>query len=566
MARKSRKACVATKSEILTEEHIFRTAIYVRLSEEDERKIENESVENQIAFLQDFVEKNLTLTLGDFYVDRGITGTKFDRPEFNRMIGDIKAGKINCVVVKDLSRLGRNYIEAGEYIEKIFPFFGVRFIAVIDNYDSLTSKPNEEGLAVPLKNLINEAYAKDISRKICTTNENRFKQGIFPATKIAYGFVRDPENKHNILVDENVREVIIRIFTEYIGGANMTQIARGLNDDGILSPYAYQQQKGMTGKGDGLHLWNQRRIHYILCNPVYAGDAQIAKTRRHFYLGMENRVKREDGYYFKGHHEAIVDEDIFELAQKMLQKSKDQRSAAVESNKEIRQYKEDFLQGKLFCADCGNRLIMNRNARRVKNGVRYYNWYECARTSTYGEQDPSKYVKVEKVENLVMELIRQHVAVYMDARGRMKILNQKPYAIAKRDLLEKRCGEFKERRARIENFIGNLYEDYADGIFSEDEYFEMKAGYVAELEELEDLLAGAEAELATYSVEYEGNTDMADVFTRYLGVETLNRELVQAFIKRIICYGKDRFEVEYNFADEFRSFFELVELRGEERE
>ena len=176
MARKSRKE--AACATVPTEDSGYRAGIYVRLSREDGRKVESGSVENQIEFLTDFVDKEESLQLTDTYVDRHITGTRFDRPEFNRLMADVRSGRVNCVVVKDLSRLGRNYLEAGDYIEKIFPFFGVRFIAVTDGYDSLVSNSSEDGLVVPLKNLVNEAYAKDISKKICTSFENQFKPGI----------------------------------------------------------------------------------------------------------------------------------------------------------------------------------------------------------------------------------------------------------------------------------------------------------------------------------------------------------------------------------------------------
>ena len=171
MARKSRKNIVNTgKNEEKKQTGVaYRVAIYVRLSVEDERKIECESVENQIKLLRDYVESSEDLVEYDLYVDRGFTGTKFDRPEFNRMVADMRVGKFNCIVVKDLSRLGRNYLETGNYLESIFPIFGIRFISVTDHYDSLTAKASEDGLIVPLKNLINEAYAKDISKKISST-------------------------------------------------------------------------------------------------------------------------------------------------------------------------------------------------------------------------------------------------------------------------------------------------------------------------------------------------------------------------------------------------------------
>lgn len=279
MARKSRKENASVQAAAL-EVKTYKTAIYVRLSREDERKVESESVENQTEFLKDYVSKDASLELVDEYVDRHFTGTKFDRPEFMRMLEDVKGGRIDCVVVKDLSRLGRNYLEAGDYIEKIFPFFGVRFVAVADGYDSLTSNPAEDGLVVPLKNLINEAYAKDISKKICTSFENQFKQGIFFATTAAYGYKKDPDDSHMVLVDEDVRDVVVRIFSEYTGGKSLAQLARDLNMDGIPAPSVYWQQKDVIHEQKYTNLWEGKQIRRILQNPIYIGDVQIGKTRR----------------------------------------------------------------------------------------------------------------------------------------------------------------------------------------------------------------------------------------------------------------------------------------------
>ena len=206
MARKSRKNIenICKEKSNQGKGKIYRTAIYVRLSVEDERKIECESVENQIKLLRDYVSKNVDLKEADLYVDRGITGTKFDRPEFNRMIKDMRAGRLDCILVKDLSRLGRNYLETGNYLESIFPIFGIRFISVTDHYDSLTAKASEDGLIVPLKNLINEAYAKDISKKVSSSVLARQKQGKHIAGKPPYGYKKDPEDIHHLIIDESV--------------------------------------------------------------------------------------------------------------------------------------------------------------------------------------------------------------------------------------------------------------------------------------------------------------------------------------------------------------------------
>ena len=558
MARKSRKE---TATAAVTEVKGYKTAIYVRLSREDERKIESESVENQIEFLKDFVGKDATLTLVDEYVDRAVTGTKFDRPEFNRMIADIRSGRINCVVVKDLSRLGRNYLEAGDYIEKIFPFFGVRFIAVTDNYDSLTSNPTEDGLVVPLKNLINEAYAKDISKKICTSFENQFKQGVFLACTAAYGYKKDPNDSHMVLVDEEVKDVVVRIFDEYVSGKSMAQIARELNKDGVLAPGAYWYSKGVA-KRKYKNLWIGGVIGRILQNPIYTGDVRIGKTQKCYYKGITKPVKRE-GYYVENHHEAIIDHKTFDRVQEMIEANKKEYFALRGRYKGRENKKADLLQGLMYCGDCGNRMTMHRHNRTLASGeIGHYSRYVCNMSSHYGDADPSKSIKVEKMEIFVLELIKGHIAVYVDAKDRLKILNKKPAAVGKRAELEKKLSELDGRRGKINGFIRNLYEDFTDEILSEDEYLEMKSGYVSELDALEAETAEVKAAYESYTDSYGGDAEMAEAFSKYVGVDELTRELAVTFIKKITCFSNDRFDVEYAFSDEYQKFMDLVEKRG----
>ena len=563
MARKSRKELSSTMPQV-PEAKEYRTAVYVRLSREDERKIESESVENQLEFLKDFVGKDSSLVLVDEYIDRHVTGTKFDRPEFNRMIADARSGRINCVVVKDLSRLGRNYLEAGDYIEKVFPFFGVRFIAVTDNYDSLASDSAEDGLVVPLKNLINEAYAKDISKKICTSFENQFKQGIFFATTAAYGYKKDPDDPHMVLVDEDVKDIVIRVFSEYTGGKSLAQIARDLNMEGIPAPSVYWQQKGVIHKQKYTNLWEGKQIRNILQNPIYTGDVQISKTKKCYYKGITSAVRRDDGYYVKDHHEAIVDHRTFDKAQEMLKAKRGEYFSTRGKNDEIRNKKPDYFQGLMYCGHCGNKMNMYRKTIKLVNGVGHYSTYVCRRSATYGPDDPPKNIKAEDMEDAVLELIKQHIAIYVGVRDRLKVLNRKPAAIGKKAELEDKLSELKSRKGKVEGFIRNLYEDFTDGVFSEAEYLEMKAGYVSELNALDADMEDVRNRIETYSVSYGGKADMASVFSKYIGVDKLNREVVVAFIARITCFSKTRFEVEYTFFDEMAAFMDLVEKRGAE--
>lgn len=559
MARKSRKesAVVAASAEVKG----YKTAIYVRLSREDERKVESETVENQIEFLKDYVSKDDSLVLTDEYVDRHFTGTKFDRPEFNRMIADVKSGRINCVVVKDLSRLGRNYLEAGDYIEKIFPFFGVRFIAVTDNYDSLTSNPTEDGLVVPLKNLINEAYAKDISKKISTSYENKFKQGIFLATTAAYGYKKDPDDSHMVLVDDDVKDIVIRIFKDYVGGKSMALIARELNAEGVLAPSVYWQTKDVIHVDKYTNLWEGKQIRRILQNPIYVGDVRIGKTHKCYYKGITKAQNRE-GYYFENHHEAIIDRETFDRAQERLNAKRKEYFSVCGTYDGIRNEKPDFLQGLLYCGHCGNKMNMYRKTVKLVDSVGHYSTYVCRRSATYGADDPAKNVKAEDLEAMVLELIKQHIAVYVDARDRLRTLNKKTEAVGKRTELECKVSDCESRKDKVGDLIQNIYEDFRDGVLSEDEYLEMKSGYVAEIERLDADMAELREVIETYSPAYDGDSGMAEVFSKYIGIETLNRAVVEAFIKKITCYSKERFDVEYTFADKLQELMELGKQRG----
>jgi DNA invertase Pin-like site-specific DNA recombinase len=558
MARKSRKESAAV-TPAAAEVKGYKSVIYVRLSREDERKIASESVENQMEFLKDFVEKDSSLVLTGEYVDRHVTGTKFDRPEFNRMIDDIRSGKINCVVVKDLSRLGRNYLEAGDYIEKIFPFFGVRFIAVTDNYDSLTSNPTEDGLVVPLKNLINEAYAKDISKKICTSFENQFKQGIFFATTAAYGYKKDPEDPHMVLVDEDVKDIVVRIFTEYTGGKSLNQIARDLNNDGIPAPSVYWQEKDVIHKQKYSSVWENKQIRNLLLNPIYIGDVQIAKTQKCYYKGITSAIKRDDGYYVENHHEAIIDRDTFQRAQEMMEVKRAEYFSTRGKYEGIQNNRESIFRGVLYCDHCGKKMNIYRRTVKLVNGVGHYSTYVCRRSANNNLNDPPKNVKADDLDALVLKLIQQHIAVYVDAKDRLKKLNRAPAASVKKAELQKKMTDLEARQDKINNFIKNLYEDFADGVFTEDDYLEMKAGYLAELDAVSAEIGEVQRAIDLYAADYAGDEEMAAAFAKYIGVESISRELVTTFIKKITCYSKTRFEVEYTRGDELQELLELVE-------
>ena len=409
--------------------------------------------------------------------------------------------------------------------------------------------------------MFNEAYAKDISKKICSTFEGLFEKGVFLATTAAYGYKKNPEDSHNLLVDENVRDVVVRIFRERLEGKSLAQIARGLNADGILAPSVYWQSIGVIHKEKYTNLWEGKQVRRILENVVYTGDVEISKSYRAYYKGVTKPVSRDKGerFYVEGHHEAVIDHETFDRVQELLQARKREYFSARENTGGDRNRREDKLQGLLFCGHCGNKMNLYRKTVKLVGGYGHYSTYVCRRAATYGEADPPKNIKADVMEGLVMELLRAHMAVYVDARERMRALNRGPEAAGRRTALEKELSGKAGRRDKVSGFIRVLYDDFTDGVFSEGEYLEMKAGYVSELEVLDAEVAALEAEAERLAPDYAGDGKMAAAFGKYLGAEELTKELAQTFIKKIICYGSDRFDVEYTFAEELA---DLVEKGG----
>ena len=565
MARKSRKTnAVEAPAKAAVAKDTYKTAIYIRLSVEDERKIESDSVENQRAFLADYVAKQDDLSLVGTYMDRGVTGTKFDRPEFNRLISDMRAGKITCIVVKDLSRLGRDYLEAGDYIEKIFPFFGVRFIAVTDGYDSLRASASEDGFVVPLKNLINEAYAKDISKKISSTYESMYKAGLYPCCTVPYGYLKDPDDKRNMLVDENVRDVVVRIFNERLSGVSMCQIARNLNEDGILAPSPYWQSIGVlkTTKFSNVK-WEMKAIRRLLMNPIYIGDVEMRKTRSALYKGIrkETPTAKEERIYVENHHEAIIDRDTFNKVQELLREQKAEYDAAHGVFGDKKNQKENLFKGLIFCADCGHAMGLYRKTVKLPSGYFYYNTYTCNRAGTYLDDDPHKNVKAEDLEAMVLELIRTHIRTYLDASMALDKVNKSSAARKSMKALEKEQKKLMERKEHIAGVSANLYGDYADGLFSESEYLEMKKEYLNEITGIDKRLEEINDELATYHAGYGEETDLGKACRKYEGVASLTGDMVRCFITKVVCSASDRFDVHYRFENDYKLISELVDKR-----
>lgn len=569
MARKSRKAAASglmAKDAVnpAQEMKVYRTAAYARLSVEDSKNPDCDTIENQLSLVRDYIASRPYLTQTAEYIDNGVSGTRFDRPEFTRMVNDMRAGEIDCIVVKDLSRLGRNYLETGDYLEKIFPFFGIRFIAVTDGYDSTASSAADDGLIVPLKNLINEAYAKDMSKKISTAIDIKQRQGKFIGCRAPYGYRKSPEDKNQLIVDREASPIVARIFECKAAGMGNGAIARMLNEEGIASPMRYKYEKGLTKNkryADGL--WNDSTIAAIILNPVYIGDMEQGIQKEAMYMGIKKyKPQKSERIYVAGTHEPIVSRELYNRVQELVEERK-QRIIADRKKYGSVGKRENKFSHIIFCGDCGGRLGFHRHVKKYPSGkIHVYYDYFCPNSESYGEKFcKRKRIKMQELEEAVGAALRLHINLFLDTKEVLQNLNRTAQAKQIQDGYRRQMAETRNRMERAQSMNSSLYSDYADGLLNERDYLFAKKKYVKEAEELAQKLSELAAMQETYEAEYAGDTGMAETIGRYADFQELSPEMVHALIRKIVFFGEGRIEIGYTFADEMKEFVELAECR-----
>ena len=563
MARKSRRNADNTAVMItnnMATGKVYHAALYARISSEDERKRECESMENQVKLLRDYVGSCEDIAEYDLYMDRAVTGTMFDRPEFNRMVADMRAGKFDCVIVKDLSRLGRNYLEAGNYLESIFPIFGIRFISITDRYDSLTSKATEDSLIVPLKNLINEAYAKDISRKVKSSMDAMKKLGKYTGEKLPYAYKRDPEDKHHLIVDEAVAGIVVRIYEERAAGKGLTKIAAGLNAEGIPSPGRYLYETGVSKEEKfRTSLWGSSTIQRMLKNRVYVGDMVQGKTEKALYKGMGTTIKSADEYIVvEDTHEAIISRELFDKVQKMFERTGAEMKARKRTQ-ELFEKPENLYDELLVCGGCGKKMGLRSKKVNGKRRVFYY----CHYSGSNGEKCKGKYIYKSKLDGAVAAFLRQQISVYMGCLEQMKKINTSSERTSELKVMKKEINQIENKAEAITVKCRRLYADFADGILSEEDYLFAKQSYMDEQERLQDTLEKKKHEADHFEKTYGGDAEMAAAYQKHDEFEVLTKEVVRDLIGKIIFHGKGRMEIKLRYEDELQAFMREIEGNGD---
>jgi len=360
----------------------WNVAAYLRLSKEDNENIESNSIVNQRELIEQYISSKSDLQIVDYYIDDGYSGTNFNRPGFRKLLQDMKNKKINCIIVKDLSRFARSHIEADMYFENIFPALNIRFISVIENVDSFENPDSMDNLIVPFKNLLNDAYAKDLSKKVRSALLTKRLNGEFIGTTATYGYLKDPKDKHKLIIDKDASENVIKIFNDIIEGKTASKIANELNKNKVLTPYVYKM------KNDNIAIdkkWNAKMINVILQNRVYTGDLIQGKKKVENYRTHKLITTNKDEWIItENHHEPIISKEKFDEVQEILNKNKSARNNKA----------KDLFYSFLKCTDCGSSFTL----RKVKN----YEYYHCTSYVRDGSCT-SHSIRKDKLTEIVLE-------------------------------------------------------------------------------------------------------------------------------------------------------------------
>lgn len=554
MARKSRKTTPAVEPVVEAAPlQIFPTAIYARLSVENSGKSENvDVIANQIEICKSYIADRPYLSLVDTYIDNGHTGTVFDRPEFNRLMTDIKSGRIKCLVVRDLSRFGRDYIETGTYLERIFPQIGLRFIAIKENYDNFDTDGSNESLMIPLQNMINALYSKDISRKVSTALKAQMEQGTFQKRNLPYGY-RWNEEHTNMVIDEETASYVRLIFQRKIEGWSMPMILDELDRLGAPNTELRKRQNGTrTGDGCSCKGWHKSTVYGILTNPHYVGDTVLGRSMVAIYKGIKSHnVKDKDEWIvFPNTHEAIISREDFQKVQDIMNAASEARQTKMQKSEEIRATLINLFDGKIFCADCGKRMYFHRKKVDKRKDGGWYAFYEC---STYVgrryEHCTAHYIRQDRLERDVLAAIQLQVKAALDYD---KLLDKLRGSEGEKNIRDKQNALITSLNLKLSGVSKKrtrLYEDFAEGILDEEEYTFAKKSYDEQFADLSRRLDEAVQRRSRFneamSVDNKWITLMKSVST----ATQLSQELVDESVELVKIHEDGAVELVMKYGD-----------------
>lgn len=564
MARTSRKQQLSLSQSRSEQSILYHVAIYARLSVEDNGK-DSDSIESQIAFLEDFIASDPTMHKAAVFIDNGFTGTNFMRPEFQRMIDAARLGEINCVVVKDLSRLGRNYVETGEFLEKICPFIGLRFIAVNDNYDSEAISSNSQ-LAASLSNIINDFYARDISRKVYSALKTKMENGEYIGAWEKYGYLKDPENKNHLIVNPETAPIVQQIFLWRSEGMSYMGINRKLNEMKIPSPGQYKADRGIVTNNNQKKrkiLWNKHIVTDILKDITYIGHMAQRKTTQCLHRGVQySRVNEDNWIVVYNTHEPIITRELFDKVQEINRATAEK--AKANSGKYDHLPKEKNIYGaKLICADCGARMKLHRSFSTKKDKV--YFTFNCPTNAEHGTAGCSSRVKRKAdMDEAVFTAIRAQMDVFMDTAYIIKSLLAQKQKMNKGTARKKKKASVNNKIRNLRSAISTLYVDMKDGLLTGEEYLMQKEKYQVQIAELEQSLEELNRDENDTEEQLISAKKWAAIVEDYSDATELSEGMLNACVELIKVHADGSLEITFNYMQEFKELLETAErLRKE---
>ena len=552
MARKSRKDAVAEPIVEAAPLQIFPTAIYARLSVENSGKSEKvDVITNQIEICKSYIADRPYLDLVDTYIDNGRTGTVFDRPEFNRLMTDIKSGRIKCLVVRDLSRFGRDYIETGTYLERIFPQIGLRFIAIKENYDNLDTDGSNESLIIPLQNMINALYSKDISRKVSTALKAQMEQGTFQKRNLPYGYRWNAEHS-NMVIDEETAQYVRLMFKRKIEGWSIPMILDELDRLGAPNPELRKRQNG-TRTGDcSCKGWHSSTLYGILTNPHYVGDTVLGRSLKAIYKGLPKKnVKDKDEWIVFPHtHEAIISREDFQKVQDIVNAASEARQMKMQKSKEIRATLINLFDGKIVCADCGKRMYFHRKRIDKDKRGRWYAFYECSTSvGRRYESCTTHYTRQDKLEADVLAAIQLQVKAALDYD---KLLDKLRGSEGEKNIRDKQNALITSLNLKLSGISKKrtrLYEDFAEGLLDEEEYTFAKKSYDEQFADLSRRLDEAVQRRSKFSEAMSVDNKWITLMKSVSTATQLSQDLVDESVELVKVHEGGAVELVMKYGD-----------------
>ena len=536
---------------------IYHAAIYVRLSKEDgdvasAAKAESNSISNQKNLIKDFLKDKDDIIVVSERVDDGYSGSNFERPGFQMMMDDIRRGTVDCVIVKDLSRFGREYIDSGKYIERLFPALGVRFIAVNDHIDS-KEESSRDDIVVPFKNLMNDAYCRDISIKIRSHLEVKRRNGEYIGAFTPYGYKKDENDRSRLVPDLYAAGVVKDIFRMKLHGMSQTAIADCLNEQGILSPMEYKHSLGIriqdNFKTHEQAEWSSMSVRRVLENEVYVGTLTQGKhsTPNHKIKKIMDKPE-EEWIRIEDNHEPVISKREFAIVQRLL--GMDTRTSPNEDEVYV-------LSGLAVCADCGAPMIK----RNVPAGGKVYSYYICSKNAAT-KQCGTHRIPKDKLERLVFDVLKTHIASVLDAGRILAYINTVPFQELEIKELERQKEAKEQEIQRCRELRDMLYEDLKEGIVSKEDYAELYEGYNNKRKKAEDAVRKISRTIQDVVDAKTDKYEWLRYFKEYQNISGLSRTAAVELIERVKVYDKNHIEIDFCFQDCFQSALSQIQSAG----